>query len=64
MNKYVLTIKDDSTLEKLYDLNIVSYVPKLTNKTVFVRTMMTPEQLMELEGVLHCRESSVLKVNI
>ena len=64
MNKYVLTIKDDSTLEILYDLNIVSYVPKLTDKTVFVRTTMTPEQLMELEGVLHCRESSVLKLNI
>lgn len=64
MKKYVLTIKDNETLERLYDLNIVSYVPKLTGKTIFVRTTMTPEQLMALEGVLHCRESAVLKLNI
>lgn len=64
MNKYVLTIKDDATLERLYDLNIVSYVPKLTDAIVFVRTTMTPEQLMALEGVLHCREASVGTLNV
>lgn len=45
MNKYMLTIQDDATMEKLQSFTNVSYVSELMNKIIFVQTTMTQEQL-------------------
>lgn len=46
MNKYMLAIQDDATMEKLKSFTNVSYVSELMNKIIFVQTAMTQEQLI------------------
>ncbi|WP_214688173.1 MULTISPECIES: hypothetical protein [unclassified Exiguobacterium] len=63
--KYVLTIQDDETLERLEKMNIVTYITNLSvDRIVFVRTDMTEDELLAIKGVKTCRASRVGKLSV
>ena len=63
--KYVLTIHDDETLERLEKMKIVTYTTNLSvDRIVFVRTEMTEDELLAINGVKTCRASRIGKLSV
>lgn len=59
--KWVLTVEDLKTIDELSEMGIVHYIPKFVEKFkfVFVETTMTQQELLNIPGVMDCREERV-----
>ena len=57
--RWVLEVEDVKTIDELRKMGIVSYVPKMMDDLVFVKTSMTKQELLDIPGVKSCRPESV-----
>lgn len=66
MKKWVVRFNDLKTVDKLRELEILSYVPTLYEQSrfVFIETNMSKEEILAIKGITEARESRIATLNI
>lgn len=66
MAKWVVRFDNIKTLDRLRELDILSYVPTLYEELmfVFIETDMSEEEILSIKGITEARNSRMATLNI
>jgi hypothetical protein len=59
MNQWIISYKNDKTLNEILKIGTIEYEPKLNVNFIVMNSYLSRETILNIDGVLECREPAI-----
>jgi hypothetical protein len=59
MNQWIISYENDKTLNEILKIGTIEYEPKLNVNFIIMNSYLSRETILNIDGVLECREPAI-----